>query len=150
MRKIIVVLAFAAAAFAAVAVAIAAAGGPSGLGVQPQQVGMTDANACVGGQKIEDPTSNTYSVKYDGFTGSLTITVHDTSSGPTFDFDTGSSGDVLTSIYVKGGPTANFYDYLGAPTFGGVSSDTGLHSPINPNNGKFYGLSHICIFTDKL
>lgn len=42
-------------------------------------------------------------------------------------------------IVVKGGPDAHKYDY-GA---NGETSDTGLHSPVNPNNGKYYGLSHI-------
>ena len=45
-------------------------------------------------------------------------------------------------ILVKGGREANLYDYrplLPVLTF----ADTGLHAPTNPNNGKFFGLSHI-------
>ena len=55
-------------------------------------------------------------------------------SGPTFDW---SSTVPVYQVIVKGGPGANTYDYQGA------TSDTGLHAPQNPNNGKWYGLSHV-------
>jgi uncharacterized repeat protein (TIGR01451 family) len=45
-------------------------------------------------------------------------------------------------VVVKGGPDANLYDYL-ADHAPGADRDTFLHSPVNPNNGKHYGLSHI-------
>jgi hypothetical protein len=41
-------------------------------------------------------------------------------------------------VFVKGGPVGNLYVYN--PESWG---DGGLHSPINPNNGQPYGLSHI-------
>jgi hypothetical protein len=151
MRKVLLLLAIAASALGVSALAGAEPGGPSGQGVQPQQVAMTAANACSGGQKIEDPADGTYAVDYPIGSkdwGTLTIDVHNGSSGPTFDFVTSAWKDLVTSMYVKGGPTANFYDYS-AKQYGGVSWDTGLHAPVNPANGKFYGLSHICIFTDK-
>lgn len=56
-------------------------------------------------------------------------------SGPTFDW---SSTMPVYRVIVKGGPGANIYDYPG-----GDSSDSGLHAPQNPNNGKWYGLSHV-------
>jgi hypothetical protein len=55
-------------------------------------------------------------------------------SGPTFDW---SSTKPVYQVIVKGGPGANTYEYQGA------TSDTGLHAPQNPNNGKWYGLSHV-------
>ncbi len=77
--------------------------------------------------KIEDPVSDTY----DGFT----LTVY-----PNNTFDWSSAQPVeLCKLIVKGGPAANVYDYEGAT----VSSDTGLHAPLNLNNGGYYGLSHI-------
>jgi hypothetical protein len=50
-------------------------------------------------------------------------------------------------MYVKGGDsTQNLYQWAGE----GVTGDTFLHSPVNPNNpnGKFFGLSHIDICYD--
>ena len=85
--------------------------------------------SCEGGIKIEPVESGTY--------GGITITVHD---DKTFDFST--SGVLVTSVIVKGGPNANLYSY-GSPTRG----DTGLHAPENDKNGKYYGLSHLCFMT---
>ena len=65
--------------------------------------------------------------------GSITVVVN--SSAKTFDWTSTVS---VGSIVVKGGPNANLYMYDPA-SFG----DTGLHSPVNPNNDMFYGLSHI-------
>jgi len=48
-----------------------------------------------------------------------------------------SSSTPVTAVIVKGGPNANIYYYSGA------TSDTNLHAPTNPNNGKYYGLSHV-------
>ena len=46
-------------------------------------------------------------------------------------------------VIVKGGPNALLYDY--GSGYDGADDDfgTGLHAPVNPNNGKYYGLSHI-------
>ena len=67
--------------------------------------------------------------------GSITIVVDE--GAKTFDW-TSTVG--IDSIIVKGGPDANLYVYdPPAPAF----ADTGLHSPVNPRNGAFYGLSHI-------
>jgi hypothetical protein len=89
---------------------------------------------CEEGQKIEPVASGTF--------GSITITVNNTPQGQTFDFTV--SGGVVTGVLVKGGPNAHFYDYA---ALGGVSSDTGLHSP-NRTSTRFYGLSHLCFFED--
>ncbi|HEY3002841.1 MAG TPA: hypothetical protein VGJ44_10880, partial [Kribbellaceae bacterium] len=50
-----------------------------------------------------------------------------------------ATGASVLGVVVKGGPNANFYDYQP----GGVSFGTGLHSPVNPSNEMFYGLSHV-------
>jgi hypothetical protein len=46
---------------------------------------------------------------------------------------------VVVGVAVKGGPDTNFYDYQSTGTAGA----TGLHAPVNTNNGKFPDLSHI-------
>ncbi|MCS7006481.1 MAG: DUF11 domain-containing protein [Gaiellaceae bacterium] len=83
------------------------------------------------GWKYEPVESGTVG---DG-TLSVTVTVNDTSAGETFDF---SSNLPIVTVFVKGGPVSNKYVYDPA-----VTSDTGLHAPVNPNSGKYYGLSHI-------
>jgi uncharacterized repeat protein (TIGR01451 family) len=117
-------------------------GPPSGDGVQPSFVAgnPTCANVMAPDDfsfevKQDPPTSGTISLSHDGMTGTLTITVDGTSKTMAFSF----SGDfVAAGVIVKGGPNANFFDYR--PD--GNDADTGLHAPINPMNGGFYGLSH--------
>ncbi len=77
--------------------------------------------------KINDPTDGSSS------DGALTVTV--TINGSTFDWSANGGVDAVVS---KGGPNANVYFYSPAET-----SDDGLHSPLNPKNGKYYGLSHV-------
>lgn len=81
---------------------------------------------CGTGLKIDPVKSGTY----DG----VTIVV----SGSSFSFST--DGSLVTDVVVKGGPNANWYSYPDP----GVTSDSNLTAPINPNNGKPYGLSHLC------
>ena len=66
--------------------------------------------------------------------GTLQITVH----GSTFDFAI-TGGDPVWAVVVKGGSNANLFDYRLA----GEDADTLLHAPVNPQNGQFYGLSHL-------
>ena len=66
----------------------------------------------------------------------VTLTVHDTAAGPTFDF---TSNIAVDAVFVKGGSNGNLYDYSGSP----VTTDDGLHSPVNPSNDLYFGLSHI-------
>lgn len=80
------------------------------------------------GFKVDPPNAGTYSI--DGIN---TVTV--TTDGVFFDWSSTLGMDAVIS---KGGPNANVYVYAPERT-----SDTGLHSPINPNNGKPFGLSHI-------
>jgi len=79
--------------------------------------------------KVEPVSSGTF-----GPNDEFTITVGSTADGQVFDW---TSTLPVFQVIVKGGPGANVYDYSGA--FGG----SGLHAPVNPSNGDFYGLSHI-------
>ena len=88
-----------------------------------------------GSLKIDPVAGGTYNLP-DG--GTITITLVSTAMGPTFNFTT--SGATIDSIVVKGGPNYHVYIF-GADT---VSAE-GLHSPLNLNNNKWYGLSHLCI-----
>jgi hypothetical protein len=54
-------------------------------------------------------------------------------------FDWSAVGVHVQAVIVKGGPNADAYVYC--PQV--VMSDTGLHAPVNPSNGIFYGLSHV-------
>jgi hypothetical protein len=88
------------------------------------------------GFKVDPPNSGTYNI--DQFN---TVTV--TTDGPgglggtNFNW---SSTLGIDAVIVKGGPNANLYVYdPPAESLG----DTGLHSPINPQNGQPFGLSHI-------
>jgi hypothetical protein len=65
-----------------------------------------------------------------------TITIGN-NTGTTFDWSI-SSGYTVCAVIVKAGPDALVYRY--APE---VSSDTGLYTPTNPNNGGLYEISHI-------
>jgi len=100
--------------------------------------------SCVGGLKIEPVADGTYAASFGGFAGSITIDVSSSALGPVFSFDTDIDAHVVTSVMVKGGPNALLYTY--SP---GTPNDSGLHSPVNPNNDKYYGLSHLCFFTAK-
>ena len=86
--------------------------------------------------KVEPVADGTYSVTCgsgpDAFSGTVTVDV----TGSTFDW---SSEDILIEgVVVKGGPNANLYVY--DPP---ADEDDDLHAPINPSNGRPYGLSHI-------
>jgi hypothetical protein len=64
----------------------------------------------------------------------VTITVHDTADGQTFDFSANLGVD---AVFAKGGDQGNLYVYDPAET-----ADDGLHAPDN-ESGKFANLSHI-------
>ena len=83
------------------------------------------------GFKVDPPNAGTYSI--DGI-NSVTVTTGD---GVYFDW---SSDLGMDAVIVKGGPNANVYIYDPPAE---ATSDTGLHSPINPNNGRPFALSHI-------
>jgi hypothetical protein len=92
-----------------------------------------------GSTKIDPVTSGTYDLVGGG---SITIDVSSTPKGPVFSFTT--SGATVSAVVVKGGP--NYHSYLYAPS---VTTDDGLHAPLNLNNNKWYGLSHLCFESAK-
>jgi hypothetical protein len=106
--------------------------GPAGAtDVTPIFVAGNPSCASLGyafGFKVDPPNAGTYSI--DGIN---TVTV--TTDGVNFDWSSTLGMDAVIS---KGGPNANVYIYTPERT-----SDTGLHSPINPSNGNPFGLSHI-------
>jgi hypothetical protein len=104
--------------------------------------------ACVGGIKLDPPTAGSYEFKNFDLGGGHIVTINLTISYPggklTF---ASTSGEFVTSVLVKGGPPANLYNYSGITP--AVYTDSGLTPPINPNNGKPYGFSHLCFYFDK-
>ena len=118
-------------------------GPPSGDGIEPVFV---DGNPTC---SVLDP--GTFELRVDPvvegtFTdGFLTVTItdiRDTVDGPVFDW---TSNIGVDSVFVKGGSGGNFYLYDPPAENTG---DTNLHSPINPQNDKFAGLSHISFCYD--
>jgi hypothetical protein len=83
----------------------------------------------------------------DGFLSLDIVVTLSTTDGPSFDWSIAADSSVqaLPGIFVKGGNGGNWYDYSGFTDVpdGGATYDGSLHSPTNPNNGKFYGLSHV-------
>jgi LPXTG-motif cell wall-anchored protein len=90
--------------------------------------------------KVEPVVDGTFT---DG-TLTVTLDVSDTADGPVFSW---TSNIGVDAVFVKGGPiggTLYLYDPPAEST-----GDTGLHSPVNPMNGKFSGLSHVSFCYDK-
>ena len=79
--------------------------------------------------KIDPVPQGASSESGGSFTGRITV------DGRVFDWTSTEGVDV---VIVKGGPSANVYRYTPE-----AMSGTGLHAPVNPSNGLFYGLSHI-------
>lgn len=89
--------------------------------------------------KIEPVTAGVHDDPASDF--SVTLTLHDTSAGQTFDFDANLPVD---AVFAKGGDSGNLYVYDPAET-----EDTGLHAPENPS-GVYAGLSHISFCFNEL
>jgi hypothetical protein len=94
-------------------------------------------NPACDGTKIDPVAAGTYDLQGGGH---VTITL---TGNNTFSFNTGGSATV-SSVMVKGGPNALLWTFTPS-----VTSATGLHAPLNPNNGKWYGLSHLCFESAK-
>ena len=111
------------------------------LGVQPTEVAgnptcasLIDAEDFLFEFRQEPVQDATVPLSFDGLTGTLVI---DVQPGQLFDFS--FTGDfAAAAVFVKGGPRGNLYVYSPPAT-----ADTGLHAPVNPQNGQFFGLSHI-------
>lgn len=130
------------AAIAAPASALAAAGGPSGAGIQPVEVtGNLESKDCPAGTfgyTIQGGDLATNPHVFDGF--SVTTTTSTTALGQVVAFSANMGVDV---VFVKGGPNANVYTY--SPE---RASDTGLHAPVNPMNGRYHDISHVTFCVD--
>ena len=137
MRKL---LAVGTVAITAVTVALVVAATAFGTHVTPTFVaGNPTCSVLTAGTtelKVEPVADGTFS---DG-TLTVTIDVRNTADGQVFDW---TSNIGVDSVFVKGGPNGNLYAYNPEST-----GDTGLHAPVNPNNGKFFGLSHISFCYD--
>jgi len=105
----------------------------TGASVAPVHVDGNPTCADLGyahGFKVDPPNGGTYNV---GSLGSVTVST----DGVSFDW---SSTFGIDAVISKGGSNANLYVYdPPAEALG----DSALHSPINPNNGDPFGLSHI-------
>jgi len=86
-------------------------------------------------EPVEDGTST------DG-TLTVTIDVTETADGPVFSW---TSNIGVDAVFVKGGPGGLLYVYDPPAESTG---DTGLHAPVNPQNDKFFGLSHVSFCYD--
>lgn len=125
-------------------------GPPSGDGVQPilktgnpKCLDVMTAAQFLFERKQDPPRDATINLTFGALSGTLVVAVNETAQ--TFRFTL--TGDfVAAGVIVKGGSNANFFDYRQD----GNTADTGLHAPVNPNNDKFYGLSHIsfCLIED--
>ena len=88
--------------------------------------------------KVEPVRNGTFSDD----TLTVTIDVTETDDGPVFDW---TSNIGIDAVFVKGGPGGLLYVYDPPAESTG---DTGLHAPVNPNNDKFFGLSHLSFCYD--
>jgi hypothetical protein len=95
---------------------------------------------CPEGSTYIDPVASGLYALVGG--GWIQINVTSTSAGPVFSFV--ATGAVVGSIVVKGGPNYHVYIFPG-----GTTSAEGLHAPLNSASGKWYGLSHLCIESEK-
>lgn len=133
-------------------------GGPSQRGIQPVK---QDGNPeCTLGPeqyefKINDPSVGvscddpeetwTKYIGPNGFVVSICAS-DEYDNGPEFGYSANSN---IFHLIVKGGPVANRYQNV-PPNIAPWTWDAWLHSPINPNNGNFYGLSHITFCFDRV
>ena len=107
----------------------------------PAQAASVEPGFIAGNPSCADLNSQWTEVKYEPVQ-SGTNEVGDGSISVTVDGAVRSFGFTATpgvdAVIVKGGPNALVYAY--DPDSAG---DTGLHAPVNPENGDYYGLSHI-------
>lgn len=130
-----------------VAIALAGHGGAPTTTefVQPTVI-TGNVNAC--------PAGNEFQLNLDWDAGEVTVGVHGfieitnvNAQAKTFDWELVDPTAVEENvIFVKGGPNTNKYDYTNPPI--DATGDTGLHAPVNHNNNKYYGLSHILFCFD--
>ena len=128
------------------------AGDPSGDGIQPTfyviAPGPQPSCRDLGGTgefevKIEPVVSGDYTDPNGPL--NVKITVYETAAGTLFHWSLNQSNVVVNAVLVKGGTDANLFVYNPADGNG----DTALHAPVNPQNDKYFGLSHLSFCYDK-
>ncbi len=120
-------------------VVIAAALAPAAVAIGPggDRPGKpVNENACAGGAKIDPVVDGTHALTLGGSTLSVALDVDE--AAQTYSFTTDRP---VGAVRTKGGPGAEIVTF-GAP----VTSGEGLHAPLNPRSGRYYGLSHVCFF----
>jgi hypothetical protein len=120
-------------------VVIAAALAPAAVAIGPggdRPGGPVNENACAGGAKIDPVVDGTYALALGGATLRVTLEVDEAAQTYSFTADR-----PVGSVRTKGGPGGEIVTF-DAP----VTSGDGLHAPLNPRSGKYYGLSHVCFF----
>jgi hypothetical protein len=137
MRKLSLVAVLAAIAALSAVVATASAARP-------------DFNPVCLGTKIEGGSSGTYAMPFGTETGTITISVQETDMGQTFSFSTDDPSHVVGLVDVKGGTSLNSYTFISDATPNGVTSAENLHASLNPESGKWYGISYLCFGTGLL
>jgi hypothetical protein len=126
----------------AVAMAIGFAGARSAAAahVEPTFVDGNPTCATLAPGTIEFKVEPVVDGVYSDGNLSVTIDVRDTANGQVFDWTSNIGVDV---VFAKGGSGGNKYAYSPEAT-----ADTGLHAPVNPSNGTYFGLSHITFCYD--
>ncbi|HEX6206877.1 MAG TPA: DUF5979 domain-containing protein [Actinomycetota bacterium] len=112
-------------------------GATSANGVTPTFVeGNPSCPAGTTELKVEPPAAGQYT---DG-----TLIVNMTTSDTPPNGSIGWTSNIgIDYVIVKGGPNASLYSYSPEST-----GDSGLTSPFNPNNGQYYGVSHVSFCYD--
>jgi len=129
--------ALAIAALALPSTVLAAAGPASGDGVVPtEELGNVTCPTGLFELKTDNPEDQVLS---DG-TLSVTLDFKNSGSGEILDWKSNIGVD---QVIVKGGPNGNAYVYVPED-----NADTSLHTPINPNNGKYFDVSHVTFCYD--
>jgi LPXTG-motif cell wall-anchored protein len=134
--------------------AVILVGAPLGnAGATPQQAtpstSLVDDNPTCGDLAPEGATWTEVKVEpvEDGTFGDgmleVTIEITETDDGDPVVFNWTSNIGV-DAVFVKGGDNGLLYVYDPEST-----GDTGLHAPVNPNNDKFFGLSHVSFCYDE-
>jgi hypothetical protein len=113
-----------------------------------EEVSARVGQACAGGTKIEINDDFVNGTVFGlGENGAVRIWIHSTPQGETLEFVT-DTGHAVSSVIVKGGPVALpalKYNYVPA-----TQGDNGLHSRLNLNNNKWYGVSFACFQSSKV
>jgi hypothetical protein len=120
-------------------------GAASGDKITPTLIqGNPDCSNISGGPYRElkiDDVNGPFDGPYTSGDGLLTVTISDSTS-QSFKW---SSNIGVDAVIVKGGPAGDAYVYDPPKEDTG---DTGLHPPVDPNNGEYYGISHVSFCYD--